>query len=278
MIELIRFRDVAAAQLALKVLAQRGVQGQLHQQDGDSVIVLDEPEQFDLARTTLDDWLANPNDPQFNQAAWNSNQALTQSGKVSLGASGWWQQLGLLTRLVFVICVAVYASRWFMGWQLYEWLFFADSWQGIAAQPWRVLTPMFLHLSALHIIFNMLWWMDLGAMVERVQSTRQLLLVTVITSLAANILQFSVTGPNFGGLSGVVYGLLGYIWMYSRTNPASGLMIRKPVVVFMLIWLVVCWVGLSGMVANEAHFGGLASGCVLGVLFGSRDRLAANNA
>ena len=135
-----------------------------------------------------------------------------------------------------------------------------------------MLSPLLLHFDILHIIFNLLWWLELGGVVERHQSSGRLLLVTLVTSLVANVAQYSVSGPAFGGMSGVVYGLLGYLWMYGRVFPESGLVLRRGIVVFMLIWMVICFVGLSGIVANEAHLGGLASGCLLGVLAGLKER------
>ena len=45
-------------------------------------------------------------------------------------------------------------------------------------------------------------------------------LVLVIAALS-NLGQYFVSGPNFCGISGVVYGLFGYIWMKGRFDPAS---------------------------------------------------------
>ena len=65
----------------------------------------------------------------------------------------------------------------------------------------------------------------------------------------------------FGGLSGVVYGLLGFCWIYSALNPKQPALVTTAIVGFMLVWLVlgfadVLFVGM----ANWAHLGGLVSG------------------
>jgi GlpG protein len=70
-------------------------------------------------------------------------------------------------------------------------------------------------------------------------------------------------------MSGVVYGLFGYIWMKSRFEPLANMSISPNTVTIMLVWLVACWVGviekLAGInVANWAHGAGLVAGMVIG--------------
>src|SRR5207244_8552606 len=78
---------------------------------------------------------------------------------------------------------------------------------------WRLVTPMFIHFSPLHILFNMLWLRDLGSMIEGRQSSLHLLLLVLVIAVCSNLAQcyLNYKGPVFGGLSGVVYGLLVYI-------------------------------------------------------------------
>ena len=84
--------------------------------------------------------------------------------------------------------------------------------------------------------------------------------IVLIIAIASNTAQFYVSGPLFGGLSGVNYGFFGFIWIKSRFDPAAGLQIPESLVIFFLIWLVLCAVGLFGPVANTAHFVGLLAG------------------
>jgi hypothetical protein len=91
----------------------------------------------------------------------------------------------------------------------------------------------------------------------------------------------------FGGLSGVVYGLLGFAWVAGRLNPRwLGMAPATPIMLFMVGWLVICMLGvfdvLGFSVANAAHLGGLLSGsaarrgvCV-GAAPGSRAEFAYN--
>ena len=74
-----------------------------------------------------------------------------------------------------------------------------------------------------------------------------------------------MSGPGYvGGMSGVVYGLAGYVWLRGKYDRASGLYLDAQSVQWLLIWLVVCYTGLLGRVANTAHLTGLIIGVVWG--------------
>jgi len=141
-----------------------------------------------------------------------------------------------------------------------------------------LFTPVFLHAGAMHIIFNMLWLRDLGSMIEGRQSSLHLLLLVLVIAALSNLGQFYVSGPRFGGMSGVVYGLLGYIWIRGKLDPASGLYLHSSTVSMMLIWFFLC-IGsnyfpmpLLGSIANTAHAVGLGTGMAWGYLSSLRYR------
>jgi GlpG protein len=132
-------------------------------------------------------------------------------------------------------------------------------------QVWRLFTPMFLHFGLLHIFFNMLWLRDLGSLIEAHKSVWLLLALVLVISGTSNLAEYLIAGhPNFGGMSGVVYGLLGYIWMQSRFNPASKLALESQTVTFMIVWFFLCLFGLVGNVANVVHAAGLGVGLAWG--------------
>ncbi len=135
-------------------------------------------------------------------------------------------------------------------------------------EVWRLLTPAFLHFGIFHVLFNSLWMWDLGRRLELFLGRWQFLLFFIITGVAANIAQYVWSGnPNFGGMSGVVYALVGFIAVRQRVAPHPAVAVPRALIGFMLLWLVLCMSGvvdyfISGSVANAAHLGGLIAGAL----------------
>jgi GlpG protein len=139
-------------------------------------------------------------------------------------------------------------------------------------EVWRLLTPIFIHFGPMHILFNMLWLRDLGSMIEGRQSPWHLGLLVLVFAVGSNLAQYYMSGPAFGGMSGVVYGLLGYIWIRGKLDPGSGLYLHPSTVWMMILWFVLCFTPLLGHVANSAHAAGLGLGLAWGFLSSLRHR------
>ncbi|MGE7993175.1 rhomboid family intramembrane serine protease [Pseudomonas sp. NPDC089554] len=158
-----------------------------------------------------------------------------------------------------------------------DYLYFVPLAQALdEGQWWRLVSPMLLHFGVLHLAMNGLWYWELGKRIELRQGSWVLLGLTLLFSLVSNFAQHYFSGPSlFGGLSGVLYGLLGYVWLYQWLAPNPHFNLPKGVLVMMLIWLVVCLTGVIGQlgfgqIANAAHVGGLLIGCLAGLLGGAR--------
>ncbi|MBC7210784.1 MAG: rhomboid family intramembrane serine protease [Pseudomonas sp.] len=160
-----------------------------------------------------------------------------------------------------------------------DYLYFTPLLQGLAeGQLWRLVSPMLLHFGVLHLAMNGLWYWELGKRIELRQGPWMLLGLTLLFSLVSNLAQHFTSGPSlFGGLSGVLYGLLGHVWLYQWLAPNPQFNLPKGVLVMMLIWLVICLSGVVGQlgfgqIANAAHVGGLLIGCLTGLLGGALAR------
>ena len=139
-------------------------------------------------------------------------------------------------------------------------------------QLWRLVTPIFIHFGILHIFFDMWWLRDLGSMIEARQSSWLLAVLVLVIAVCSNLAQFYYGGPAFGGMSGVVYGLLGYVWMRGKFDPGSGLYIHPTTLTMMIIWFFACFTPLIPHIANATHAVGLALGLAWGYLSSLRYR------
>jgi GlpG protein len=137
--------------------------------------------------------------------------------------------------------------------------------QGLSAvkhgQVWRLVTPIFLHGGVLHLLFNMFWLRDLGAMIESRRGTLFMAILVLAAAVISNLAQYFASGPLFLGMSGVVYGLFGYAWLKGRYEPNGGLGVSPETATVMFAWLVICMTGIIGQIANTAHVVGLVVGC-----------------
>ena len=133
-------------------------------------------------------------------------------------------------------------------------------------QVWRLVTPIFIHYDYLHILFNMLWLYQLGSMIESRKGSLSLLGLILAAAVASNLGEYAYSGAlRMGGMSGVVYALLGFIWMGQRYDPAGGLALGPNTVFYMILWLLFCMTGRVGNVANAAHVIGLVVGVLVGI-------------
>ena len=130
---------------------------------------------------------------------------------------------------------------------------------------WRLISPLFLHLGWLHLLFNMWWLKDLGTAIEHQHSPGKLLGMVLFVGILANLAEFLMGHPHFGGFSGVIYGLFGYLWMRGRYDPTYPIRLSRSTVLWLLVWYILCFTNFLP-VANTAHTAGLVLGGLWGFL------------
>ncbi len=134
---------------------------------------------------------------------------------------------------------------------------------------WRLVTPIFLHFSWLHIVFNMLWMWELGRRIERIMGSIHLLMIVMFIGIASNLYQtFATPLATFGGMSGVIYGLLGYCAVFTLLAPHRDLRMPRAIYILMLGWLLIGYSGVFSFLAqmaNTAHLTGLIFGVLIAI-------------
>jgi GlpG protein len=277
----------------------QGIENQVEaEKEGSWAIWIHAEEELERAKRLMAAFRENPDDPKFQSTGGAARELREQKRKEQaayekrmkdrrhlfrpLTAYGF----GPLTFVLICVSVVVFVLTKFGNDRHAMFPFYISEYDTIArgiarltqglpeikrGEIWRLITPMFVHYDFLHILFNMLWLRDLGSMIEARQGSLTFAIQVVIFAAISNLAQYVVSGPDFGGMSGVVYGLLGYVWIRGKRDPGSGLFIHRTTVTMMLIWFALGLTGLMNM-ANTAHGSGLLVGMVWGYLSSLRHR------
>lgn len=245
-------------------------------------------DQLEKARELLLRYLGNPKDPKFENKSRQARELKQREhseeetaakrvyDRKRLFQSVFPYRFGPLTFILILACVAVGVwSRLGGNFEALGPLLITKYTQGLPeiakGEVWRVVTPIFIHFGPVHLIFNLLWLADLGSMIEGRRGTWRYAILILVIAAASDLAQFYRVGPVFGGMSGVVYGLLGYAWAKGKFDPASGIYVHPQTMAMMLVWLVVCMTPLLSSlfnihVANTVHVVGLVVGLGWGFL------------
>ncbi|KRS20412.1 GlpG protein [Alishewanella sp. WH16-1] len=258
------FRAQPAALLFADYCRSQGLQVKLELQ-GEVSVLMAAADDVPRVEVLLTEFIRQPDHPRYQAAAWQQSQSVKLAHKVNLRPQLAWRQMPL-TLLVLLLTLAVYA------WQQIDFRAAAASLMLLEqAELWRWITPILLHFSLTHLVFNLAWWWLLGSKIERYQSSGFLLQLALSSAVISNGLQLALAGPNFGGLSGVVYALVGYCYLSDQLSGRQRYLLSHGLFGFMLVWLVLGFMELLWInMANWAHLGGL--GCGLLWAFLSRDR------
>ncbi len=126
-------------------------------------------------------------------------------------------------------------ERSLKGWEdLPPGVFFGKIRQG---EFWRLFTPCLLHNGIFHILFNMCWVWVLGKQIEERLGKLRMFSVVLLAGVIANCAQYIMGGPIFEGFSGVVIGLVAFIWMRQKIAPWEGYPLQRSVILFITIYV-----------------------------------------
>lgn len=272
MLEIGRLPNARAAQALIDYLKGQGVSCQLTHGEHDVIVSVEHEQDYAPARAEYEQFIQHPHDDKYLQASWDNGSPAT---KLDYGApslqllSQFISGAGPLTLGIIALCAVIYLG-FNIGFAnvLFEHLsFFGAVPNSGLEQVWRVFTPSLMHFSAMHILFNLLWWWYLGGKIENKLGVAPLFILLLVAGTLPNIVQYFISGPNFGGLSGVVYAVVGYTWVMGVKRPEAGIGLPPAYIGFMLLWLVLSFTDMFGLsIANGAHIGGLVVGVIQGFI------------
>ena len=158
--------------------------------------------------------------------------------------------------------VAVTVAMWRDLEPVASWVLQSPS--GLAGWALMLLLFTLLHGGAMHLMFNLFWVWTWGPHFERRYSPSGAAALMVVLALGSALPQWVFDGPGIG-LSGVVYGWAGFLFMRDR---GRSIQLLKPSDARMFIgWFFFCIVAteLGWMnIANIAHGAGAVFGAALG--------------
>ncbi|MBL4882937.1 MAG: rhomboid family intramembrane serine protease [Planctomycetaceae bacterium] len=132
-------------------------------------------------------------------------------------------------------------------------------------EVWRLVSPIFVHMDPLHLLFNMYWMFLFGKLLEPRLGAWRFLLLVLATAICSNLVQYYWAGPMFGGMSGVLYAVFGFTWAKRDWEPQRGIGIDQTTVYLLVGWMFLCLLGFMP-VANAAHVSGLVSGYLIAMV------------
>ncbi len=247
-------------------LHQHGIVHQIYEERGEQVVAVTDPSVVEPLQQFLD----NVTQGKIHIEMHRNSQATTQSSTPSL-----LDQIkitpvtSLLIALSIVGAFLYYLDPQFKFLYLFTFKRFSNF---TFAEPWRLITPAFIHFGFLHVLFNSLWMWDLGRRVEMFLGKKWYFIFFVFAAIASNSAQSLWSDSSeFGGMSGVVYALVGFIMVSHKLTPHKLTDIPSGIIIFMLVWLAICMTNvvdyfIGGGVANAAHLGGLLAGCVFALV------------
>ncbi len=139
----------------------------------------------------------------------------------------------------------------------------------LQGQLWRLITPLFLHASLIHIGFNMYALFVIGPSLEQAYGHKRFAFLYFLAGFAGNTLSF-LFSPNASlGASTAIFGLIAaeVIFIYRNRKMfgarARGMLLNLGVIIAINLAL-----GLSPGIDNWGHLGGLAGAAIFGWMAG----------
>lgn len=303
------------AQVLVDYLLTQKIPAEVRQDDGQPVVWVREEDHLERAKIIWAEFAGQPGDPKYRAASKPAQELRKLQQKLEkktasqlIDAADFWDNPDprrlpvTMTFIVLCIVFSVYTELGHNRNRLNQFMFFDHnatylpagtkaSPEEIAAkreeqlQPlqrgelWRLITPVFIHLSLLHLFLDLSSLYFLAGIIERRRPAWWVVGFILLSGMLSNIAQFyaprlfdffplkdaTLGTAQWGGMSGVGFALFGFLLSKTLYAPEPGLTLPHFINLFMLIFMVACMTGLLGNVANTAHVSGLVVGMLIGV-------------
>lgn len=147
--------------------------------------------------------------------------------------------------------------------------------EAFGREPWRLFTSALVHAhfrstgftGIFHLLFNVAWTFRLGGRLETRYGSLLTLLLFLVLAAGSSAAEYAIFRGGIG-LSGVGFGLFGFLWVASKRTAEFDDVIDRRVIAGFVGWFFFCIVSTyfgALQVANVAH----GMGCLLGALAGA---------
>ncbi|WP_208950277.1 rhomboid family intramembrane serine protease GlpG [Rahnella sp. ChDrAdgB13] len=263
MVRILNLNNPRLAQAFVDYMATQGFMLTIKHESQEVQLWLEDESRLEEAEKQVALFVRDPLHPRYQAASWQTGKA--QPG-LRMSHTPFMKTLrsraGPLTIGMIVLCIAVYILQQMVGFeQVMNWLAWPDSSRYL--QVWRWFTPALMNFSLFSLLINLVWWWYMASQIEQHLGSGKLFTVTLIAALISGWGQSMVNGSWFGGLSGVVYALMGYVWLTGVLKPESRLYVPGGLLAISLIFMFIGYATGGAAVANAAHTFGLGLGLVM---------------
>ena len=169
-----------------------------------------------------------------------------------------------VTAVACVLCGAVFLLA-SLGYERYVRPLHGSSWDVRQGRWWIAVTACFVHHDWWHVLGNVYMLWPLGRVLEETLGAARYAAFLLITAAVSSALELALSEGGGFGMSGVVYGVFGFLWVARGRYPAFAAVLTTHVVRVVIAWFFLCiavtWLGIW-RVGNVAH----GAGCLVGAL------------
>ncbi len=191
-----------------------------------------------------------------------------------------------LTVLMLLLLTSIFFLQQIDLIVLEDWLLRAELWSGQKldfTSFWRNdfylwFSPALIHLSFMHLLMNSFWWWVLAKEIEIHDGHITLFALTLFLAIGSAFAQYLAVGPYFAGLSGVTYGLMGWVWGRQTFKQASYQLpswLFPFMIVSMLVMMMVDGSVTELKIGHESHLAGAIIGVLLALCWPMNKNLIA---